>query len=147
MDPGVAEDARPGARGRAAAGYATGLAFARAMNEATPICSARSCGSMPAASKHAASQTPSRALRRVLRRWPNAARTTSAKRAGSSIPTVPGSLAASLAALEADHDFLTEGDVFTEDFIENYLAYKREKEVDPIRLRPHPYEFVLYYDI
>ena len=63
------------------------------------------------------------------------------------IPTVPGSLAAALAALEADHEFLTEGDVFTEDFIENYLAYKRDKEVDPIRLRPHPYEFVLYYDI
>ena len=63
------------------------------------------------------------------------------------IPTVPGSLAAALAALEADHEFLTEGDVFTEDFIENYLTYKREKEVDPIRLRPHPYEFVLYYDI
>ena len=63
------------------------------------------------------------------------------------IPTVPGSLAAALAALEADHEFLTEGDVFTEDFIENYLTYKRDKEVDPIRLRPHPYEFVLYYDI
>jgi glutamine synthetase len=63
------------------------------------------------------------------------------------IPTVPGSLGEALAALEADHEFLTEGDVFTEDFIENYLAYKREKEVDAIRLRPHPYEFVLYYDI
>ena len=63
------------------------------------------------------------------------------------IPSVPGSLEAALAALEADHEFLTEGDVFTEDFIENYLAYKREKEVDAIRLRPHPYEFVLYYDI
>ena len=63
------------------------------------------------------------------------------------IPTVPGSLTAALAALEADHEFLTEGDVFTQDFIDNYLAYKREKEVDPIRLRPHPYEFVLYYDI
>jgi glutamine synthetase len=63
------------------------------------------------------------------------------------IPTVPGSLGEALAALEADHEYLTEGDVFTEDFIENYLAYKREKEVDAIRLRPHPYEFVLYYDI
>ena len=51
------------------------------------------------------------------------------------IPTVPGSLEAALAALEADHEFLIEGDVFTEDFIENYLAYKRDKEVDPIRLR------------
>jgi glutamine synthetase len=63
------------------------------------------------------------------------------------IPTVPGSLSAALAALETDHEFLTEGDVFTQDFIDNYLAYKRDKEVDPIRLRPHPYEFVLYYDI
>ena len=60
---------------------------------------------------------------------------------------MPGSLDEALAALEADHDFLTEGDVFTQDFIDNYLAYKREKEVDAIRLRPHPYEFVLYYDI
>ena len=58
------------------------------------------------------------------------------------IPSVPGSLDAALAALEADHEFLTEGDVFTEDFIDNYIAYKREKEVDAIRLRPHPYEFV-----
>ena len=40
-----------------------------------------------------------------------------------------------------------EGEVFTQDFIENFLTYKREKEVDEIRLRPHPYEFVLYYDI
>jgi glutamine synthetase len=63
------------------------------------------------------------------------------------LPKVPGSLDEALAALEADHDFLTEGDVFTQDFIDNYLAYKREKEVDAIRLRPHPYEFVLYYDI
>jgi glutamine synthetase len=63
------------------------------------------------------------------------------------IPSVPGSLDAALAALEADHEFLTEGDVFTQDFIDNYIAYKREKEVDAIRLRPHPYEFVMYYDI
>jgi glutamine synthetase len=63
------------------------------------------------------------------------------------IPSVPGSLDAALDALEADHEFLTEGDVFTQDFIDNYLAYKREKEVDEMRLRPHPYEFVMYYDI
>ncbi len=63
------------------------------------------------------------------------------------LPNVPGSLDDALTALEADHDFLTEGDVFTHDFIENYLAYKRENEIDAIRLRPHPYEFVLYYDI
>ena len=55
---------------------------------------------------------------------------------------MPGSLDEALAALEADHEFLTEGDVFTQDFIDNYIAYKREKEVDAIRLRPHPYEFV-----
>ena len=63
------------------------------------------------------------------------------------IPTVPGSLGEALAALEADHEFLMEGDVFTQDFVANYLEYKRDKEVDAIRLRPHPYEFVLYYDI
>jgi glutamine synthetase len=63
------------------------------------------------------------------------------------IPTVPGSLGEALAALEADHEFLTEGDVFTQDFVENYIGYKRLAEVDAIRLRPHPYEFVLYYDI
>jgi glutamine synthetase len=63
------------------------------------------------------------------------------------LPGVPASLEAALDALAADHDFLTEGDVFTQDFIDNYIAYKREAEVDAIRLRPHPYEFVLYYDI
>jgi glutamine synthetase len=63
------------------------------------------------------------------------------------IPSVPASLEAALDALEADNEFLTEGDVFTQDFVDNYVAYKREKEVDAIRLRPHPYEFVLYYDI
>jgi glutamine synthetase len=58
----------------------------------------------------------------------------------------PGSLAEALAALEADHAFLTKGDVFTDDLIETWIAYKRENEVDPLRLRPHPYEFHLYYD-
>ncbi|HET6522143.1 MAG TPA: type I glutamate--ammonia ligase [Geminicoccaceae bacterium] len=62
------------------------------------------------------------------------------------IAKVPGSLDEAIAALRADHEFLTEGDVFTEDFIESYIEYKGEKEVDEIRLRPHPYEFVLYYD-
>jgi glutamine synthetase len=60
---------------------------------------------------------------------------------------VPGSLEAVLDALEADHDFLTEGGVFTEDVIETWIDYKRTKEVDAIRLRPHPWEFMLYYDI
>ena len=59
----------------------------------------------------------------------------------------PGSLAESLDALEADHEFLLEGGVFTKDLIENYIAYKRENEVDAIALRPHPYEFALYYNV
>ncbi|MFQ5794499.1 MAG: type I glutamate--ammonia ligase [Candidatus Bipolaricaulia bacterium] len=63
------------------------------------------------------------------------------------ISMVPGSLSAVLDALEADHDFLLEGDVFTEDLIETWIAYKRENEVDPIRIRPHPYEFHLYHDV
>ncbi len=64
----------------------------------------------------------------------------------AAIKTVPGSLAESLAALEADHDFLLEGGVFTPDVLETWVEYKRAKEVDPVRLRPHPYEFFLYYD-
>jgi len=62
------------------------------------------------------------------------------------IQQVPGSLAESLAALEADHEFLLKGGVFTPDVIETWLTMKRTKEIDPIRLRPHPYEFYLYYD-
>ncbi|WP_191060069.1 type I glutamate--ammonia ligase [Geminicoccus harenae] len=62
------------------------------------------------------------------------------------IPTVPGSLGAALDALAADHEFLMEGDVFTKDFIDNYIAMKRTNEVEAMALRPHPYEFVLYYD-
>ena len=64
----------------------------------------------------------------------------------ASIGRVPASLEASLDALEADNDFLLEGDVFTADLIESYLRYKREAEVDAIRLRPHPWEFALYHD-
>jgi glutamine synthetase len=52
-----------------------------------------------------------------------------------------------LAELEKDHDFLMKGDVFTSDVIETWLKYKIAHEVDPVRLRPHPYEFYLYYDI
>jgi len=63
------------------------------------------------------------------------------------IAQVPTSLPGVLDALEADHEFLTAGDVFTEDLIETWIAYKRENEIDPIRLRPHPHEFELYYDI
>jgi len=62
------------------------------------------------------------------------------------IKQVPGSLDKVLDELEADHEFLLKGDVFTPDFIETYIAYKRENEVDPARMRPHPYEFTLYYD-
>ena len=64
----------------------------------------------------------------------------------ANIATVPGSLDESLAALEADHEFLLRGDVFTEDLVSTWINYKRENEVDPVRLRPHPYEFFLYYD-
>ena len=59
---------------------------------------------------------------------------------------VPGSLDEVLDALEGDHRFLLNGDVFTEDLIENWLDFKRTKEVDEVRLRPHPYEFYLYFD-
>jgi glutamine synthetase len=63
------------------------------------------------------------------------------------VKQVPGSLEAVLYALEADYDFLLKGDVFTPDLLEAYIAYKRSAEVDPIRMRPHPHEFSLYYDI
>jgi glutamine synthetase len=63
------------------------------------------------------------------------------------LPSVPGSLEEALNALEADHKFLLEGDVFTQDLVDAWLDYKREREVDAIRLRPHPWEFNLYYDV
>ena len=63
------------------------------------------------------------------------------------IAQVPTSLDAVLDALEADHDFLTVGDVFTEDLIETWIDYKRNHELLPVQLRPHPHEFELYYDI
>jgi glutamine synthetase len=56
-------------------------------------------------------------------------------------------LDAALDALEADHDFLKAGGVFTDDLIDTWIEYKRINEVDAIRLRPHPWEFMLYYDI
>ena len=62
------------------------------------------------------------------------------------IAQVPGSLAEALDALELDHEFLLEGGVFSEDLIRTWIAYKREHEVDPVRLRPHPAEFALYFD-
>jgi glutamine synthetase len=63
------------------------------------------------------------------------------------VPSTPASLEAALDALEADHEFLLKGGVFTPDVIETWIAYKRAKEVDALRLRPHPYEFMLYFDI
>lgn len=62
------------------------------------------------------------------------------------IPQAPTSLEAALASLEKDHDFLTEGDVFTEDLLDTYLKYKFDNEISPIRLRPTPQEFEMYYD-
>ncbi|HUF32091.1 MAG TPA: type I glutamate--ammonia ligase [Acidimicrobiales bacterium] len=63
------------------------------------------------------------------------------------VPQVPGSLEEALDALEADNDFLKAGGVFTDDIIDTWVQYKRINEVDALRLRPHPYEFTLYYDI
>lgn len=64
----------------------------------------------------------------------------------STLNQVPGSLEAALDALETDSDFLLKGGVFTEDLLEAYIDFKRENEVDAVRLRPHPYEFFLSYD-
>jgi glutamine synthetase len=63
------------------------------------------------------------------------------------IQTVPSSLEEALDALEKDHDYLLKGDVFTPDVIEVWLEYKRSREIDEVRLRPHPYEFYLYFDV
>ena len=63
------------------------------------------------------------------------------------VPQVPSSLEQALDALEADNDFLKAGGVFTDDLIDTWIDYKRKNEVDAIRLRPHPYEFAMYYDI
>jgi glutamine synthetase len=63
------------------------------------------------------------------------------------VPKMPASLEEALDALEADNAFLLKGNVFTQDVIETWLDYKRKSEVDQIRLRPHPYEFALYYDV
>ncbi|MBE9233376.1 type I glutamate--ammonia ligase [Cuspidothrix issatschenkoi LEGE 03284] len=64
----------------------------------------------------------------------------------SKIPSTPGSLELALEALENDHAFLTEGGVFSEDFIQNWIDYKVANEVKQMQLRPHPHEFFLYYD-
>jgi glutamine synthetase len=63
------------------------------------------------------------------------------------IPQVPGSLEEVLKALEADHEYLLAGDVFTKDLIETWIDYKREKEIKQFAQRPHPFEFELYYGV
>jgi len=63
------------------------------------------------------------------------------------IPSAPGSLDEALAALQEDHEFLLKGDVFTKDVIEKWIEYKIENEVNEVKLRPHPHEFFLYFDI
>jgi glutamine synthetase len=65
----------------------------------------------------------------------------------SGIPKMPGSLDEALDELEQNHDFLLKGDVFTDDSVRNWIAYKRENEIDPLRVRPHPHEFEMYFDI
>jgi glutamine synthetase len=65
----------------------------------------------------------------------------------TNLPSVPRSLEEALAGLEADHDFLLEGGVFTEDLIETWIEWKMDNEVAAVALRPHPHEFELYYDI
>jgi glutamine synthetase len=63
------------------------------------------------------------------------------------VPRMPSSLEEALTELDRDHDFLMKGDVFTRDFFDMWHEYKLENEINPLRLRPHPYEFHLYYDI
>ncbi|MDY6914125.1 MAG: type I glutamate--ammonia ligase, partial [Planctomycetota bacterium] len=64
----------------------------------------------------------------------------------ATIPKVPASLGESVSALEADHEFLTAGGVFTEDLVNSWISWKRQEELEPMALRPHPHEFNLYYD-
>jgi glutamine synthetase len=65
----------------------------------------------------------------------------------SNVPKVPGSLEESINALEKDHEFLLKGNVFTQDVIDTWIEYKRENDIAEVRLRPHPIEFLLYYDV
>jgi glutamine synthetase len=65
----------------------------------------------------------------------------------ANIPQLPASLDKALEALEADNEYLQAGGVFPADLIETWINYKRTQEIDPIRLRPHPHEFEMYYDI
>jgi glutamine synthetase len=63
------------------------------------------------------------------------------------VPSLPGSLDEALVALEEDHEFLLKGDVFTPQLVERWIEYKREREIQPLRMRPHPLEFSMYYDV
>jgi glutamine synthetase len=63
------------------------------------------------------------------------------------IKSTPGSLGEVLDALQGDHEWLLRGDVFTQDLIDTWLSYKRERELAPVSLRPVPYEFFLYFDL
>lgn len=63
------------------------------------------------------------------------------------VPSLPGSLDEALNALERDHSFLLKGDVFNTQFVDRWIRYKREKEIQPLRMRPHPLEFAMYYDV
>ena len=63
------------------------------------------------------------------------------------VPQTPGSLREALKALEKDYEYLLKGDVFTQDVIDTWITYKLENEVQAIDLRPHPWEFAMYYDI
>ncbi|RPJ15054.1 MAG: glutamine synthetase, partial [Desulfobacteraceae bacterium] len=65
----------------------------------------------------------------------------------ANIPTAPGSLDEALNALKDDKDFLLKGGVFTQDVIDTWVEYKIKSEINPVKLRPHPHEFMLYYDI
>jgi glutamine synthetase len=65
----------------------------------------------------------------------------------ANVASTPGTLEEALEALKTDYEFLLKGDVFTKDVIDTWIKYKWDNEVDAIRLRPHPYEFALYYDI
>ena len=65
----------------------------------------------------------------------------------ANVPHTPGTLEDALIALRNDHEFLLKGDVFTQDVIETWIDYKMENEVKALALRPHPWEFAMYYDI
>ena len=65
----------------------------------------------------------------------------------SDLVQIPGSLEDALKALEADHEFLMAGNVFTKDLIDTWISYKRDNEIKPLSLRPHPYEFEMYYGV